>query len=428
MVSITQKNPFDDTLDRLDELTQYCGKQGVSFNAGDLSILKSPKRIVVVNFPVKLTNGSVKIINGYRVLYNDARGPAKGGIRFHPAVDLDEVKALALWMTLKTAVVDIPFGGAKGGVTINPKELSSEALEKISREFIRQLHPFIGAAKDVPAPDVYTNSQVMAWMLDEFEKIYSAKAPAMITGKPLELGGSRGRDIATSLGGFYVLREVVAELSLQDSPRIAIQGFGNAGMNLAKLVAKWNYKIVAVSDSKGGIYDENGLDINALIDFKNKTGSVSGFKNKSAKGSVTKNISNSELLLLNVDILVPAALENQLTKENADKVKAKVVLELANGPVSHEADQLLHKKGIVVVPDILANAGGVTVSYYEWVQNNCGDYWTEEVVFAKLEAKMVSAFRSMHTLSKELGVDYRTASYIIAINRIIEAEKKRGDI
>ncbi len=414
-------NPFEDTMDRLRSLTAHCGKEGVEFRPSDLEILSKPRRVLEVNFPVKFRDGTVRLINGYRVQYNDARGPTKGGLRFHPHVDLDEVKALALWMTLKTAVVDIPYGGAKGGVTINPKEMCAEDIEKVSREFIRQIHHFIGPQKDIPAPDVYTTAQVMAWMLDEYEKIIGAKAPAMITGKPIELGGSLGRDVATSLGGAHVMREVADEYDLGVSPMVAIQGFGNAGMNFAKIVSKWGYKIVAVSDSKGGVHDPDGLDVDSLIAVKKETGSV-------ANSKAGRAVTNSELLLLDVDILVPAALENQITADNAAQVKAKVVLELANGPVTHEADGILHKNDVVVVPDILSNAGGVTVSYFEWVQNLKGEKWTEEEVFAKLKPKMVNAFREIHALVKALDVDHRTAAYILAINRIIEAEKKQGNI
>ncbi|MBW2971459.1 Glu/Leu/Phe/Val dehydrogenase [Candidatus Woesearchaeota archaeon] len=414
-------NPFEDTLNRLKQLTAYCGKEGVQFSPADLKVLESPRRTLIVNFPVKFRDGSTRIINGYRVQYNDARGPTKGGLRFHPQVDIDEVKALALWMALKTAVVDVPYGGAKGGITINPKETSAEDLEAVSREFIRQIHNFVGPDKDIPAPDVYTTPQVMAWMLDEFEKIKGVKAPGMITGKPLELGGSRGRDIATSLGGAYVLREVADEYDLGENASVAIQGFGNAGMNMAKILSKWGYRIVAVSDSKGGVYDDSGLDVDELVKVKDKTGSVANL----GRG---KKVSNEELLLLGVDVLVPAALEGQVTAENAAKVKAKVIIELANGPVTLDADRILHKNDVVVVPDILANAGGVTVSYFEWVQNLQGYYWSEQEVFGKLEKKMVSAFREIHELVKRLDIDHRTAAYILAINRIIEAEKKRGNL
>jgi glutamate dehydrogenase (NAD(P)+) len=414
-------NPFEDTLKRLDKLTKYSGEEGVDFKPDDLLLLSAPRRTLLVAFPVQFRDGSVKIVEGYRVQYNDARGPTKGGIRFHPKVDLDEVKALGLWMALKTAVMDLPLGGAKGGITINPKEMSSEDIEKVSREFIRQIHPFVGPTKDIPAPDVYTNAQVMAWMLDEYEKVTGTRAPGMITGKPIELGGSLGRDVATSLGGAYVLREVADAYDIGLGASVAIQGFGNAGMNMAKILSDWGYKIVAVSDSKGGVYNETGLVVSELISVKKETGSVVNLP-------AGKKVSNSELLLLDVDVLVPAALENQITGENASAIKAKIVLELANGPVTHEADQILHKNDVVVVPDILANAGGVTVSYFEWVQNMQGQKWTEEDVFAKLEKKMKDAFVEVHSLVKSLDVDHRTAAYIVAVNRIIDAEKNRGNL
>ncbi|MBI5881272.1 Glu/Leu/Phe/Val dehydrogenase [archaeon] len=418
---MTKVNPFEDTLCRLKALTRHCKDKAVCFSEKDLELLSAPKRILIVNFPVKMKDGSVKIINGYRVQYNDARGPTKGGIRFHPHVDIDEVKALALWMTLKTAVLDLPYGGAKGGITIDPKSTSNEDIEKISREFIRQIHDFVGPTKDIPAPDVYTNPQVMAWMLDEYEKIKGEKSPGMITGKPLELGGSKGRDVATAQGAAYIFREAADEYDLSANATIAVQGFGNAGMHIARILSSWGYKVVALSDSKGGIYNDAGFNIEEVAEFKENKGTLADFPK-------AKKITNEELLLLNVDVLVPAALENQVTKENAAKVKAKLVLEVANGPVTSEADAILHKNDTVVVPDILANAGGVTVSYFEWVQNNSGYYWEEKEVLDKLEKKMVAAFREVHELVKRLGIDHRTAAYILAINRIVEAEKKRGNL
>jgi glutamate dehydrogenase/leucine dehydrogenase len=418
---MTKINPFEDTMNRLTSLTKYCKEEVVRFKPSDLEILSKPKRVLEVNFPVKMKDGTVRIINGYRVQYNDARGPTKGGLRFHPHVDLDEIKALALWMALKTAVVDLPLGGAKGGVVINPKEMSPEDIEAVSREFIRQIHHIVGPTKDIPAPDVYTNAQVMAWMLDEYEKIVGREAPGMITGKPVELGGSLGRDVSTSLGGAYVFREVADAYDLGMNSSIAIQGFGNVGMNFAKVISKWGYKVVAASDSKGGVYDPSGLDVDELVKVKKETRTVANY----AGG---EKVSNSDILLLDVDVVVPAALENQITADNASQIKAKVVLELANGPVTHDADVVLHKNDVVVVPDILANAGGVTVSYFEWVQNNRGEKWTEEEVFSKLEPKMINAFKEIHGIVKQLDVDYRTAAYILAINRIIDAEKKRGNI
>jgi glutamate dehydrogenase (NAD(P)+) len=418
---MTAMNTFEDTLGRLNSLAKHCGRKGVLFGKDDLKILSAPKRTLIVNFPVKLKDGKVHIINGYRVQYNDARGPTKGGIRFHPKVDIDEVKALALWMSLKTAVLDLPYGGAKGGITINPKETCTDDMEKISREFIRQIHTFVGPAKDIPAPDVYTNPQIMAWMLDEFEKIKGEKLPGLITGKPLGIGGSLGRDIATAQGAAYIFREAADEYDLAPNATVAVQGFGNAGMNIAKILSVWGYKIVALSDSKGGIYNENGFNVAEVEAFKEKNGSLAEFPK-------AKKVTNEELLLLPVQVLVPAALENQITKENAAKIKAKIVLEVANGPVTSEADAILHKNDVVVLPDILANAGGVTVSYFEWVQNNQGYYWSLEEVMEKLEKKMVAAFKEVHELVKALDVDHRNAAYIVAINRIVDAEKKRGNL
>jgi glutamate dehydrogenase (NAD(P)+) len=418
---MTKVNPFEDTLGRLKNLTKHCKDPAVKFSETDLVLLSSPKRTLIVNFPVKMKDGTIRVINGYRVQYNDARGPTKGGIRFHPHVDIDEVKALALWMTLKTAVLDLPYGGAKGGITIDTKSTSTDDLERISREFIRQIHNFVGPTKDIPAPDVYTNAQVMAWMLDEYEKIKGEKAPGMLTGKPIELGGSLGRDIATAQGAAYVFREAADAYDLKPNATVAVQGFGNAGMNIAKILAGWGYKIVALSDSKGGIYNDNGFNVEEVNAFKEKNGSLVDFPK-------AKKVTNEELLLLNVDVLVPAALENQITKENAAKIKAKMILEVANGPVTSEADAILHKNDVVVLPDILTNAGGVTVSYFEWVQNNQGYYWTEQEVLDKLEKKMTAAFKEVHELVKRLDIDHRTAAYIVAINRIIEAEKKRGNI
>lgn len=326
-------------------------------------------------------------------------------------------------MTLKNAVVNIPYGGGKGGVTINPKEHNEVELEAVSREFVRQIHPMLGPAIDVPAPDVYTNAQIMAWMSDEYKKINNAHMPGIITGKPIELGGSLGRSYATAEGGAFCLREFAKVNSLEpEKTTVAIQGFGNAGMNMAKILDSWGYKIVAVSDSRGGIYSKSGLDVNAVIKEKEKTKTVQGIKG-------VKNISNEDLLELDVDVLVPAALESVITKDNAKKIKAKYIVELANGPITKDADEVLDKKNIQVLPDILANAGGVTVSYFEWVQNNYGYYWTEEEVNKKLEEIMVRSFYEIHdTYVKKHGLSYRKAAYVLAINRIIQAERLRGNI
>lgn len=383
-------------------------------------ILTTPNNIVDKKFKVKMDNGKEKEFQGYRVQFNDARGPYKGGIRFHPKADLSEVKSLAFWMALKTAVVNIPLGGGKGGVVVNSKELSNKELEKLSRAFIRAIHEYIGPMKDIPAPDMYTTPQIMVWMLDEFEKIEKKHVPGMITGKPLELGGSEGRYFSTSQGGAYVLREL---MNLQKkNPKhttVAIQGFGNVGSLMAKILSEWGYKVVAVSDSKGGTYNEKGLDIKELIEYKSKKKSVKSFANE---------ISNEALLELDVDVLVPAALENQITKENAGNIKAKIIVELANGPITPEADTILEKNKIFVLPDILANAGGVTVSYFEWSQNRYGCLWTEEEVLERLEKIMIKSFNDVFETSQEYKTSMRNGAYILAISRILKAEKLRGRI
>ena len=415
---MTEKiNPYEDALNRLSEVAE-------KFNIAekDIEILKHPKKILMVNFPVHTSKG-LKIINGYRVQYNDALGPTKGGLRYHPHVDIEEVKALSFWMALKNAVLDLPYGGAKGGITIDPREYTQQDLEKISREFIRQIHLFIGPQIDIPAPDVYTTPQIMAWMMDEYSKIKGKHVPGVITGKPLSVGGSLVRSYSTAMGGFCVLREALAKYKINPlETKTAIQGFGNAGMNLAEIMKGQNMKIVAVSDSKGGVYNEEGLNIEALVKHKKDTGTVVDFPSAKA-------VTNNELLELNVDILVPAALENAITEANAGNIKAKIILELANGPVTHKADKMLYEKNIVVLPDILANAGGVTVSYFEWIQNLYGDRWTEEEILKKLDSRMKKAFDNLYdNYVTQSYVDFRTAAYAYAIKKIIEAEKDRGHI
>jgi glutamate dehydrogenase/leucine dehydrogenase len=377
----------------------------------ELTLLQTPQNILKADLQV-----AGKSYPAYRVQFNNARGPYKGGIRFHPEVDESEVTALAFWMTLKTAVADIPLGGGKGGVTVDPRDLSSEELQELSRAFIRAFHEHLGPQKDVPAPDVYTTPQIMSWMRDEFEKINKSSVPGVITGKPLEYGGSKVRDIATALGGVYVLEEAVKKLSLTGK-KVVIQGFGNAGMNAAKLLAKRDFSIVGVSDSKGAVYNAAGLDVTELVKVKSETKSVVNYAN-------ADKISNEELLKSECDILIPSALSEVLTKENASEVKAKIVLELANGPTTQEADEILHQKDILVIPDILANSGGVTVSYFEWIQNNTGDYWKEEFVKDRLKEKMISAFSQLWEQKKEH--DFRTTAYIHAIRKVLKVEKLRG--
>ncbi len=388
----------------------------------NLDVLKLPRRVINVNFPVRMDNGKVRVFSGYRVQYSSSRGPAKGGIRFHQDVDLEEVKTLAFLMSLKCAVADIPYGGGKGGVVVNPKELSRNELERVSRGYMREIALFIGPNVDIPAPDVNTDSQIMAWMLDEYEKIVGQKIPAIITGKPLSVGGSKGRSYATSQGGVFVLTELATIKGLQ--PRqttVAIQGFGNAGYHAARLLADLGYRIVAVSDSQCGIYHQQGLSISDVYDYKTKTGSLKGY-------TKAQQITNDALLALSIDVLIPAALENAITQKNVDTVKAKYILELANGPIDPEADSVLFKKGTTVIPDILANAGGVVVSYFEWVQNMQGYYWEEDEVIKKLGQKMTTAFKEVYHTAKQYKVSFRNAAYYLAIKRIAEAERVLGNV
>jgi glutamate dehydrogenase/leucine dehydrogenase len=378
------------------------------------------KDIELILTPQQILRAQLKVGNkeypAYRVQFNNARGPFKGGIRFHPEVDEDEVKALAFWMSLKTAVVNIPLGGGKGGVEVNPRELSKDELKELSEAFVGAFYERLGSTKDIPAPDVYTTPQIMVWMLDEFEKLTGKKDPGMITGKPLEFGGSYVRDIATALGGVYVLEEAVKKLGVMEK-RVVVQGFGNAGMTAAELLSQDGYSIIAVSDSQGGIYNENGLNIPELIKVKKESKTVTHY----TEGN---KITNEELLELDCDILVPSALGGVITEKNANEIKTKIILELANGPTTEEADKILFSRGITVIPDILANAGGVTVSCFEWQQNNANERWSEDVVKSKLKSTMVIAFDTLWEKKNEY--DLRTTAYIHALTKIIEAERKRG--
>lgn len=374
-----------------------------------IELIQTPMRIVDVSIPVRMDDGSLKQFAGYRVQHNNWRGPYKGGIRYHQNVDLDEVKALATWMTFKTAVAGIPMGGGKGGVTVNPKELSEGERERLTRGWTRAMNGVIGPEIDVPAPDVNTTPREMAWIADEFGH------PAVVTGKPVEAGGSLGRDTATATGGYYVLDALREHLLLEpEMGTVAIQGFGNAGHVFAKLCERHELKVIAVSDSRGGIYLESGLDIDAVAAHKQSTGSVVDFPG-------AKNISNEELLELACGVLVPAALENVLTEENAGRIQAKVVLELANGPTTPEADDILFGKGIQVIPDILANSGGVTVSYFEWDQNMKGETWSEEDVDAKLKEHMVAAAKAVWDRKVTFDTDMRRGAFILALERLGEA-------
>ncbi len=352
--------------------------------------------------------------------YNDARGPCKGGIRFHPAETLDTVKALSAWMTWKCAVVDIPYGGGKGGVICDSKKMSASELERLSRAYIRSLRNFIGPEKDVPAPDVYTSSREMGWMMDEYENLVGTHSPGVITGKPLSLGGSAGREDATGQGIVFAIREAAKVLGIKlKGASVAVQGFGNVGSYTAKILAGMGAKIIAVSDSHGGIFSEKGLDLEKAEAFKKSKDTFKGFPG-------AKYISNAELLELKCDILVPAALENQITKENAANLKCKILAEAANGPTTPEADPILEKNKIFVIPDFLCNAGGVAVSYLEWVQNNVGYYGDKALIYRKLDEIMTRAFASVHELSKKQKIDMRTAAYVVAVQKVADAVKARG--
>jgi len=383
-------------------------------------MLKYPKRTLVVSVNIKMDDGSVKTFMGCRVQHNDARGPFKGGIRYHPKVTLDEVIALAMWMTWKCAVVDIPYGGAKGGVCCNPKEMSKGELERLTRRYTSLILDLIGPYRDVPAPDVYTDAQIMAWMMDTYSQFKGYSVPECVTGKPLSIGGSEGRTEATSLGVMFCVREAAKHLGLKmKNAKIVVQGFGNVGWNVAKIAYDWGCNVIGVSDSTGGIYCPRGLNPYKVYEHKARTGSVLNLEG-------CKNITNEELLQLECDVLVPAALENQITKANADKIKAKIVAEGANGPTTPEADKVLNEKSVFLIPDILANAGGVTVSYFEWVQNLTREHWTLEEVNQKLERKMIKAFNDVYETSKSEGEPMRTAALMLGVGRVAEAIKTLG--
>lgn len=415
---------FEDALSQLAQAAQYSHAEPETIER-----LKHPQNALLVSIPVRMDDGSLKIFSGYRVRHNDSRGPTKGGIRYHPDVNLDEVKALSFWMTLKCAVMGLPYGGGKGGITVDPKQLSRMELERLSRGYIEQIANFIGPHTDIPAPDVYTNPMIMGWMMDEYSKIVRSHNPGVITGKPIELGGSLGRDDATGRGGYYCIKEL--ERIRQWNPkeiRVAIQGFGNAGQHVATLLHRDGYKIVAVSDTGGGIYRREGFDVPSLIRMKKESKRVQAVY---CEGSVceivpAEQISNEDLLALEVDILIPAALENVIREDNVDKIKAPVIIELANGPTNSKADAVLAKKGTLVVPDILANAGGVTVSYFEWVQNKNGYYWPLEEVHEKLHRIMKREFNYVYDLRQKHNISMRTAAYAHALNRLGDAMAAQG--
>lgn len=388
----------------------------------ELDLLSVPRRSFTVSFPVKMPSGKTQMFTGHRVQYSDARGPSKGGIRFHPEMTLEHTSELAFLMALKCAVVNIPFGGSKGGVIVDPLKLSQGELELVTRGYIRAIADFIGPFKDIPAPDVYTDEHIMAWILDEYERIKREHIPAVVTGKPPELGGIHVRRYSTALGGVHVLEQAMKERGMEaHGTRVAVQGFGNVGENAARILHHWGYTVVAVSDVNGGILNPEGLDITALRRYKNKAGTVVGFEG-------TKSITNAELLTSDCDILIPAALSNQLNENNAGAVKAKIVLELANAPSTAAADDILFDRDVMVVPDILANAGGVVVSYFEWSQNLSNDYWAESKVLEKLKQTMITAFNDVHALCKETQCRLRKAAYQLAVKRILYAERLRGNL
>ncbi|MFC0023766.1 Glu/Leu/Phe/Val family dehydrogenase [Neobacillus cucumis] len=382
-------------------------------------LLKEPLRLLKVRFPVRMDDGSVKIFTGYRSQHNDSVGPTKGGVRFHPEVDEHEVNALSIWMSLKCGITNLPFGGGKGGINCDPRNMSLRELERLSRGYVRAISQIVGPSKDIPAPDVYTNSQIMAWMMDEYSRLREFDSPAFITGKPIVLGGSQGRETATARGVAIIIEEAAKKKGIDlQGARVVIQGFGNAGSYLAKFMHDAGAKVIGVSDVYGAIADPNGLDIDYLLEKRDSFGTFSKL--------FTNTISNKELLELDCDILVPAAIANQITVQNAPDIKASIVVEAANGPTTFEATKLLTDRGVFLVPDILSNAGGVTVSYFEWVQNNQGYYWTEEEVDQKLKKIMVDAFDNIYSVSETHKVDMRLAAYMVGIKKLADASAFRG--
>ena len=407
-------NPFEIAMRNFDTAADRLG-----INENMRNRIKHPMRALIVSIPVRMDDGSVRRFEGYRVQHSTMRGPAKGGVRYHPQVNLDEVKALATWMTWKCAISGIPFGGGKGGICCNPKEMSPAELERMTRRYIIEIMPIIGPEKDIPAPDVYTNAQTMAWMMDTFSMNKGYAVPGIVTGKPLEIGGSLGREFATARGTVYTVESGAKYIGLDLSKATcAVQGFGNAGSNAARLISELGTTVVAVSDSQGGIFSSKGLEIDAVIQHKKETGSVIGFAG-------AEDISNEELLIIDCEVLIPAALENVLTEKNAADVKAKIIAEAANGPTTPEADKILEEKNVFIIPDILANAGGVTVSYFEWVQNVQHLFWKEEEINERLRTIMDVAFKSVIEYKEKYNVYMRIAANMLGINRVAHATKVR---
>ncbi|MEW9699022.1 Glu/Leu/Phe/Val dehydrogenase [Paenibacillus sp. SI8] len=382
-------------------------------------LLKEPLRVLTVRIPIRMDDGAVKVFTGYRAQHNDAVGPTKGGVRFHPAVTEDEVKALSIWMSLKCGISDLPYGGGKGGIICDPREMSFRELERLSRGYVRAISQLVGPAKDIPAPDVMTNSQIMAWMMDEYSRIREYDSPGFITGKPIVLGGSHGRETATAKGVTIMIDFALQKKNIQlKDARVVIQGFGNAGSYLAKFLHEAGARVIGISDVHGGLYNPDGLDIDYLLDRRDSFGTVTNlFKNT---------LTNKEILEQECDILVPAAIENQITSDNADRIKAKIIVEAANGPTTLEATKILTDKGVLIVPDVLASSGGVIVSYFEWVQNNQGYYWTEAEVHAKLQIVMEKSFENVYNIHSTRGVDMRLAAYMVGVRKMAEASRFRG--
>ncbi|MFC4617833.1 Glu/Leu/Phe/Val dehydrogenase [Camelliibacillus cellulosilyticus] len=382
-------------------------------------LLKEPLRLMTVRIPIRMDDGSIKIFKGYRAQHNDSVGPTKGGVRFHPDVTESEVKALSIWMSLKAGIVDLPYGGGKGGIICDPREMSFRELEALSRGYVRAISQIVGPTKDIPAPDVFTNSQIMAWMMDEYSRIREFDSPGFITGKPLVLGGSHGRESATAQGVTICIREAAKKKGITlEGARVVVQGFGNAGSFLAKFMHDAGAKVIGISDAYGALYDPEGLDIDYLLERRDSFGTVTKlFKNT---------ITNKELLELECDILVPAAIENQITEDNANNIKASIVVEAANGPTTLHATKILTERGILLVPDVLASSGGVTVSYFEWVQNNQGYYWTEKEVEERLEEVLVKAFNNVYNTSVNRKVNMRLAAYMVGVRKMAEASRFRG--
>ncbi|NRG46875.1 Glu/Leu/Phe/Val dehydrogenase [Bacillus sp. CRN 9] len=382
-------------------------------------LLKEPLRLLTVKIPVRMDDDTVRVFTGYRAQHNDAVGPTKGGVRFHPEVNEDEVKALSMWMSLKCGIADLPYGGGKGGIICDPRKMSMGELERLSRGYVRAISQIVGPTKDIPAPDVFTNSQIMAWMMDEYSRLREYDSPGFITGKPLVLGGSQGREKATAQGVVICIEEAAKRRGITiEGARVIVQGFGNAGSFLAKFMHDAGAKVVGISDAHGALYDTNGLDIDYLLDRRDSFGSVTNLFNTT--------ISNQELLEKECEILVPAAISNQITAANAHKIKASIVVEAANGPTTLEATRILSDRGVLLVPDVLASAGGVTVSYFEWVQNNQGYYWSEDEVLEKLQKVLVHSFKNVYEIAEQRKVNMRLAAYIVGVRKMSEASRFRG--